>query len=77
MEKENRIQRREAERRYTSISAHLPRRGTHFSKTLIDTLSILEKSLTITKHAINQFSNRNKNAFFAPSKPLKTSEKRS
>jgi hypothetical protein len=77
MEKENRIQRREAERTYTSILSQLPRRGTHFSKTLIDTLPILEKSLTITKHATKQFSNRNKNAFFAPSKPLETSEKRS
>jgi hypothetical protein len=77
MEKENRIQRREAERRYTSIPAQLPRRGTHFNKTLIDTLPILEKSLTITKHATKQFSNRNKNAFFVLLKHLETSEKRS
>jgi hypothetical protein len=77
MEKENRIQRREAERTYTTISSQLPRGSTHFSKILIDTLAILEKSLTITKHATKQFSNRNKNAFFALSKPLETSEKRS
>jgi hypothetical protein len=77
MEKENRIQRREAGRKYSSIWSQLPRQGTHLSKTLIDTLPILEKSLTITKHATKQFSNRNKNAFFAPLKPLETSEKRS
>jgi len=76
MEKENRIQRREAERTYASISSQLPR-GTHFSKTLIDTLPILDKSLTITKHATKQFSNLNKNGFFVLLKHLETSEKRS
>jgi len=77
MEKENRIQRREAGRKHSSIWSQLLRQGTHSSKILIATLPILEKILTITKHATKQFSNRNKNAFFVLVKHLGTSEKRS
>jgi len=77
MEKENRIQRREAGRKYSSIWSQLPRQGTHSSKILIATLPILEKSLTIRKHATKEFSNRNKNASFGLLKHLETSEKRS
>jgi len=77
MEKENRIQRREAGRKHSSIWSQLLRQGTHSSKILIATLPILEKSLTITKHATKQFSNRNKNAFFALLNHFEASEKRS
>jgi len=74
MEKENRIQRREAGREYSSTWSQVPRQGTHSCKILIATL---EQSLTITKHATKQFSNRNKDPFFVFLKRLETSEKRS
>jgi hypothetical protein len=77
MEKENQIQRREAEKRYMSIWSQSQRHGARSSKVLTATVELQKFSYVSENKPLNNFLTATKTPFSSLSNSLKPVGKRS